>query len=506
MKRFLVLALTIVGVVTAVAPLSPANANPKNVTIAFQGPLTGPESKIGIDQLNAVKFAVHHFNKRFEGEINVSIFQIDDQGDPTIAQSLAAKYANNEEILGLVGPSYSGASIASLAFYKPTNLPMISPSASRLSLTEPTSQGGAVGYPVFHRVVATETSSAPALYKISTEGVVNPKVFIVDDQGPYGASLSELIQTGGLARTIVGKASVSDTTTDWLATINQVRSAGANVVIFTGYYPQAATFFNQLRDSGYVGTLVGTEAIYSTGIFQRTSASSLEGVRLFGSTVRLADLNTDLEDNFVVVTGQPSGFYAGESIDAANVFLYCIAKGVSTRLQMLNCVDNFSGVSIYGKRYAFDKNGDLIQPNVFEFEIRSGNFKFKDTFGLSQQSASSIVGNFPWYVLGSPEYRVAAAAQLEAERIAAAAKLEAEKILEEARIQAAKVLADAKLSESNILADKAISEAKLEAARLLAAAKAASSKKTTITCVKGKLTKKVTAVKPKCPSGYKIKK
>jgi hypothetical protein len=39
-----------------------------------------------------------------------------------------------------------------------------------------------------------------------------------------------------------------------------------------------------------------------------------------------------------------------------------------------------------------------------------------------------------------------------------------------------------------------------------AAAKVAASKKTTITCVKGKLTKKVTAVKPKCPSGYKVKK
>lgn len=32
------------------------------------------------------------------------------------------------------------------------------------------------------------------------------------------------------------------------------------------------------------------------------------------------------------------------------------------------------------------------------------------------------------------------------------------------------------------------------------------SKKTTITCIKGKLTKKVTAAKPKCPSGYRLKK
>ena len=31
-------------------------------------------------------------------------------------------------------------------------------------------------------------------------------------------------------------------------------------------------------------------------------------------------------------------------------------------------------------------------------------------------------------------------------------------------------------------------------------------KKTTISCIKGKLTKKVTAVNPKCPSGYKVKK
>jgi hypothetical protein len=43
------------------------------------------------------------------------------------------------------------------------------------------------------------------------------------------------------------------------------------------------------------------------------------------------------------------------------------------------------------------------------------------------------------------------------------------------------------------------------AAAKAAAAKAAALKKTTITCVKGKLTKKVTAVKPVCPAGYKKK-
>ena len=57
-----------------------------------------------------------------------------------------------------------------------------------------------------------------------------------------------------------------------------------------------------------------------------------------------------------------------------------------------------------------------------------------------------------------------------------------------------------------LAAKQAAAKAAVLAAEKIAAAKLASAKKTTITCVKGKLTKKVTAVKPKCPSGYKVKK
>jgi hypothetical protein len=57
---------------------------------------------------------------------------------------------------------------------------------------------------------------------------------------------------------------------------------------------------------------------------------------------------------------------------------------------------------------------------------------------------------------------------------------------------------------------KAKKEAEVKAAAELKAkreaeAKAAAARKTTITCVKGKLTKKVTGVKPQCPTGYKKK-
>ena len=78
----------------------------------------------------------------------------------------------------------------------------------------------------------------------------------------------------------------------------------------------------------------------------------------------------------------------------------------------------------------------------------------------------------------------------------------------------AKVLAERQANSDAGLKAAAELKAKQEAEAKAAAdlkskqdadAQAAAPKKSTITCIKGKLTKKVTAVKPKCPTGYKKK-
>jgi hypothetical protein len=97
----------------------------------------------------------------------------------------------------------------------------------------------------------------------------------------------------------------------------------------------------------------------------------------------------------------------------------------------------------------------------------------------------------------------------EAEEIRLAAELKAKQETE------AKAAAELKTKQEADAKAAAELKVKLEAEAMAASelkakqeaeAKAAALKKTTITCVKGKLTKKVTAVKPKCPSGYKLKK
>ena len=358
------------GSAVAVAPAS--NAAAKTVTIAYQGPLTGEEAQVGIDELNGVKYAVKLFNAKNKGKYNVKIVEIDDQGSGTEAAKVAPGAASNKNILGIVGPAYSGATIASLPYYKQTNLPLISPSATRVSITDPAQ--GLIGFPVFHRIPVTDRVQGPALYKLATKGVSSPVVFVIDDQSPYGVGLVQYMELGGAK--LAGKDSVPDKTTDWSATISKVKTANANVVIFTGYYAQAATLFRQLRDSGYKGVLAGGDGVLSPGILTLASSSILEGVRLTGGTVPLAEISQKLEDDFKAKMGVSSGTYAAESIDAANIFLGCIAKGVNTRANMLKCVKSFKGKSITGSSLSFDQYGDTAGGVMNGFEIKSGAIKY----------------------------------------------------------------------------------------------------------------------------------
>ena len=358
------------GSAVAIAPAS--NAAAKTVTIAYQGPLTGEEAQVGIDELNGVKYAVKLFNAKNKGKYVVKIVSIDDQGSGTEAAKVAPGAASNKKILGIVGPAYSGATIASLPFYKQTNLPLISPSATRVSITDPAQ--GLIGFPVFHRIPVTDRVQGPALFKLATKGVSSPKVFVIDDQSPYGVGLVEYMKLGGAV--LAGQDSVPDKTTDWSATISKVKSASANVVIFTGYYAQAATLFRQLRDSGYTGVLAGGDGVLSPGILTLASASILEGVRLTGGTVPLAEISAKLEADFKAKMGVSSGTYAAESIDAANIFLSCISKGVSTRDAMLKCVKAYKGKSITGSSLSFDKYGDTAGGVMNGFEIKGGAIKY----------------------------------------------------------------------------------------------------------------------------------
>lgn len=352
------------------ASVSPASAAVKTYTIAYQGPLSGAEASTGIDEQNAVKYAAKVFMAKNK-KIKIKIVSVDDQGDPAVASTVAPGVGNNKAILGVVGPAYSGATIASLPYYKAGGVVMISPSATRVSLTDPTSPD--FGGPVFHRVVGKDDLQGPALAKYATKGVANAKVFIFDDQSAYGVPLAGFV-TGGLKKvagaSVVGTDSVPNTTTDFSPTIAKIKTSAATVVIYTGYYSQAAIFVKQLRDSGSKAIFAGGDGVFNQE-FPKLAGAAAEGSRVSG-VGGLAGISTKLEADFKKQMGVSSGVYSVESFDAANILLEGIKAGNTTRAKMLKWVKAYKGKSASGNNIKFDKNGDVSYGLFAGFTSKNG--------------------------------------------------------------------------------------------------------------------------------------
>ena len=339
-------------------------------TIAYQGPLSGPEASTGTDELNAVKFAVKQFMAKNKG-FKINVVAVDDQGDPAIAGTVAPGVGANKKIIGLVGPAYSGPTIASLPYYKAGGLALISPSATRVSITDPTSPD--FGGPVFHRVVGKDDLQGPALAKYATKGISNAKVFVFDDQSSYAVPLRGYVEAGlkkVAGATLVGGDSVPNTTTDFAPTIAKIKTTGANVVIYTGYYSQGAVFIKQLRDSGSTAIFAGGDGVFNQE-YPKLAGAAAEGSRITG-VVTLGGADPKLEAVYKKSMGVSSGVYSVESYDAANLLLAGIKAGKTTRAAMLKYVKSYTGKSISGNTIKFDKNGDVSYGIFAGFDSKGG--------------------------------------------------------------------------------------------------------------------------------------
>ena len=351
---------------------SSANAAPKTVLLAYQGPLSGGEASTGTDEQNAVKYAIKLFNAS-QSDYNVQLVSVDDQGDPSEAAKVAPAIGANTKIIGLVGPAYSGATIASLPYYKAGRLPLISPSATRVSLTDPKNKSD-FGGPVFHRVVATDDKQGPALAKFATKGVTSPKVFVFDDQSAYAKPLAGYVTTAlkGLKIPAVGTDSVPSDTKDYSATIAKIKSSGANVVIYTGYYSAGATFVKQMRSDAALKNVVfaGGDGVFNQQ-FAVLAGDAAEGARLTG-VAGLADASPTVAAAYAKSMGSSAGVYATESFDAANIFLAGIKAGKLTRNAMLNWVNGGPFIGVGGAKYKFNKNGDISEGGFAGFNVTKG--------------------------------------------------------------------------------------------------------------------------------------
>ena len=355
---------------------APANAAPKTeVSLAFMGPLTGPDAQLGQDQYPGAEWAIALYNAT-NPKTKVKLIKADSQCDGTVAANIAPGVAANKAVIGVIGTSCSGEARNSFPAYKAAGLTMVAPSASAVSLTDPKAPDR--GFPVFHRVVAHDGFQAPALVRYATKGVTSPKIYLVDDQTTYGAGLIKYALPSAKKIGVAGTDSVPRGTADWTSVAAKVKAAGANVVIYGGYTTEAAKFFKALRDGGYTGILAAGDGV-NTSDFPDLAGKAAEGVRLTAADVPFENLLTKDElASFTKITGvKVPGLYSTTAYNAARVFLTCIEQGKLTRSAIQVCVNNTTFKGAGGSSIKFNRYGDIIGgADVGGYLVKDGKIKY----------------------------------------------------------------------------------------------------------------------------------
>ena len=384
MRRFVV-AASLVAALLVTFVQSPANSAERVIKIAFQGPLTGPEAELGLGQLQAVQYMATKFNQKNKGTLKVEVIEVDDQGDPAIAVKLAPLIAADLSIIAMVGPSYSGATIASLPFYKEKSLSLISPSATRPGLTDPSSTF--FGGPVFHRVVQMDAQQAVALARLAELGITNPRTFLVSDDQVWPEFEKSFRDTGiPLVGSVMGKSSSSD----YSSLVQEIIATKATAVVLLGYLSTTSKIVTQLRNGGYKNRIVLSDASADPQFAALVGfKADSEGVVATSTFASSTSLPKEIQFDYKNTVGNSVPNYGVPALEATKIYLECINKGSFTRSTILKCVNTYSGKNLMGESISFDTNGDIVGAAFPQLIMKNGEWVGLKDSDLIMTSTSS---------------------------------------------------------------------------------------------------------------------
>ena len=331
--------------------------------IAYFGALTGSSANLGVNIEQGAELAVVQYNDK-NGKDCVTIKKFDSQGKPDVAPGLARQLVTDKKIIGIVGPPFSGESEAANPIFNDAGIPLITPSATRVSLSSH-------GWKVFHRAVANDGAQGPGAANYIKNVLKATKVFVADDQSAYGAGLSDVVKST-LGSLVVGtdKTDADGKQTDFSATVNKIVQSGATAFFYGGYYQNAGLLRKQLTAANWKGTLVAGDGVDDPGYATAAGNDAAAGTVVTCPCSPASKAGGSFVGDYKTKWGVDAGTYSDVAYDAMNIFLKGIDGGNTTPDKMLSYINsvNYSGVA---NTYKFTSTGEL-DPSL----IKVWAFKF----------------------------------------------------------------------------------------------------------------------------------
>jgi branched-chain amino acid transport system substrate-binding protein len=326
--------------------------------IAFQGPLSGDNQQLGINEVQGAQVAIDQANKSGNLGFKLELLKADDQGSPEQAPTAAAQVLQDNAVLGVVGPAFSGATKAVGATYSQAGIAFITPSATNPTLSQQ-------GFTTFHRIVPSDNvEGTQAADLFAKKGY--KKVVVIDDLSDYGKGVADAVQTELQKKGVTAqRLSVDAKTTDYGPTAATVAGSGAEAMFYGGYDAQAGQLAKALQTAGYKGDKFTGNGGKSS-VFTQGAGTAGDGwyFTCGCSDATIAPAAKSFTTAYKSTFNQDPSTYSPEAFDAANAMIEAIKaaakNGTPTRQSVETAVNNldYKGITTEVK---FDKTGEVDQ-------------------------------------------------------------------------------------------------------------------------------------------------
>jgi branched-chain amino acid transport system substrate-binding protein len=337
------------------------------IRIGAAGPMTGDQSKMGIDLRNAVELAVAEWNAK--GGVlgkTIEVLVGDDQADPKQAVSIANKFINQKAV-ALVGHWNSSCSIPASEYYDKANMVMISPATTNPKLTRQ-------GFKRVFRVCGTDDQQGSVAAQFALKVLKPKRVAVVHDKTAYGQGLADFFQKSlGTAVEVVYYGGIVQRDPDYKAVLTAVKEKRPDAYFFGGIYPEAARLVRQAKEVGLMAPMLSGDGVYDP-TFVNIAGKSADGTYVtFGKDASGLATAKGFNENYRARFGEP-GPYSIYAYDAANIILTAIKETGSTDGAT---VAGFIAKSAFKGAFgdiSFDQNGDVTVAPYVVWQVKSGSF------------------------------------------------------------------------------------------------------------------------------------
>src|SRR3989337_2109035 len=243
-KRHVGPGLAVIFFILSLSLIFSCTRKEESVKIGVAGPMTGDQSKMGMDVKNGAELAVREWNER--GGVlgkKIALLVEDDQHDPKQAVSVANKLVN-DGIAGMIGHFNSSASIPASSVYNKAKIPMITPASTNPQLTEQ-------GFTNVFRVCGRDDQQGLVAATFVADVLRLKKVAVLHDKTTYGQGLAdEFVKALGNRVAVAGYNGISQEDKDFRAVLTALKGKGAELLYFGGIYPQGGLIIQQDRELG----------------------------------------------------------------------------------------------------------------------------------------------------------------------------------------------------------------------------------------------------------------